>query len=109
MSNVTINIPPLVNDQGNILVHRLDGLMIPLTFEDNNGVEEDASTYALFFVSGTFRKALSADPTNPKGRRLVLTKLELDEIDHGDFFAVRDETNTSIPVTKWEGRLFKYG
>jgi hypothetical protein len=105
----TITVPPIVNDQGNINVHKDEGAKIPLTVEDEGGVELDASAIPLYFVSGVFRKALSADPNNPEGRLVVLTPADLVAIVHGANFRVVDESDVDLPVIRWEGRIYKRG
>jgi hypothetical protein len=105
----TVTIPPVVNDQGNINLHKDEGVRIPITVQDDLGAEIDATEIPLFFVCGPVRKALEQDENNPEGRVLVITPTNLTNIPHGTPFRVVDESNPDYPINKWEGRLFKRG
>lgn len=105
----TINVPPIVNDQGNINVHVDEGAVIPIGVQGEDSIEIDASDIPMFFISGTFRKALAQDPNDAEGRLLNLTPTDLIAITHGANFRVVDETNVSQPVIRWEGKIFKRG
>lgn len=107
----TVNIPPVVNDQGNINVHHHEGCTIPIEFQNQSGEPIDISNTPMFFEipHGTFRKALDPDPSNPFGRILSLSPLELTSIPNGANFCIADETNPQLPIHRWEGRLFKRG
>lgn len=104
-----INLPPIVNDQGNINIHKDEGAKIPLSVQNDAGVDIDASAIPLFFVSGAFRKALDLDPNDAEGRMIVLTPVDLAAIVHGAHFRVVDEADPTMPIIRWEGRIFKRG
>lgn len=104
-----VNIPPIVNDQGNINVHVQEGASIPISIQDEGGTEVDASTMPLFFICGAFRKALEANPNDAEGRMLHITPDDLLTIVHGENFVVSDETNEDQPILRWEGRIYKRG
>ena len=109
MSQHTISIPPLVNDQGNINVHINEGCQIPISDRGTDGNEINISTAPMYFIAGGFRKALDLDPNNALGRMLVLTPANLTAIVHGSPFVIADETNPAMPINRWEGRIFKRG
>ena len=104
-----VNIPPIVNDQGNINVHVEEGASIPIILQDDEGNEIDSSSTPLFFISGAFRKALEANPNDAAGRLLHITPDDLVTIIHGANFVVSDETNVEQPILRWEGKIYKRG
>ena len=105
----TIFAPPTVNDQGNINVHRNEGCRIHIGIQNDEGEEVDASDLPLFFISGSFRKALDPNPSDEEGRLLILSPVNLQDIAHGAEFRVVDETNPAMPILHWEGKIFKRG
>jgi len=104
-----VNIPPIVNDQGNINVHIREGASIPIIIQDDEGNEVDSSTIPLFFICGSFRKALEANPNDANGRLLHITDDDLLTIVHGSNFVVSDETDIDQPILRWEGKIYKRG
>lgn len=104
-----VNIPPTVNDQGNLNVHIDEGCIVPIVLEDENGIELDASSLTLVFKSGTFEKDLADDSNNPEGKALILTPTDVEDITHGANFRVVDETDVNQPVIRWEGKIYKRG
>lgn len=105
----TINMPPIVNDQGNINVHIGEGCKIPITLQDINGNEQDASSLELYFIAGSFQKALDIDEIDPFGRVLILTPTDLTQIPHGSFFRIVERSDNSVSINRWEGRIYKRG
>jgi hypothetical protein len=105
---VVVRIPPVVNDQGNINVHKDEGCQIPIELESEDGTEENASIVPLFFISGSFRKELVGDTENVLRKILILTPTDLLNITHGANFRVVDESGL-VPVVRWEGKLYKRG
>ena len=104
-----VNIPPIVNDQGNINIHVREGASIPVAIQDEEGNEIDSSAMPLFFISGSFRKALEANPNDAQGRMLHITPDDLLTIVHGANFIVSDETDVDQPINRWEGKIYKRG
>ena len=104
-----VNIPPIVNDQGNINVHKDEGCQIPIVLQDEDGNEQDASSIPLFFVCGAFEKSLDANPDDAFGRVIILTPDDLIYISNGATFRISDRSNSLIPVNRWEGRIYKRG
>lgn len=103
-------VPDEVDAAGNINPHWQAGVDIPIKDTDENGAQIDISAAPWFFVTSGLRKALATDPANPLGRRLVLTKTEVQAIPlDGQPFIVVDETNATVPDARWEGMIIPRG
>lgn len=106
----TKNLPPEVDALGNINAHWQAGVDIPIVDTDEDGVEIDISGAAWFFETAGLSKALATDPGNVKGRRLVLTKTEVQNIPlQGQPFVIVDKTNATVPDARWEGTITPRG
>lgn len=103
-------VPAEVDAAGNINPHWQAGVDIPIADTDEAGVVIDISAAPWFFVIQGLRKALTTDPANPTGRRLVLTKAEVQGISlDGQPFVVLDETDATVPNPRWEGMITPRG
>lgn len=103
-------------DASLISVHGREGLNIPYTrFKKNaTGREEqvDISGSTIFFEvpAAHLRKQLIADPGNPLGLLIQLTRTEVGTLPTQESdFAVVDETVADVPDVEWTGKIKRVG
>lgn len=103
-------------DASLITVHGREGLNIPYTRfrKTPTGREEqiDISGSTIYFEvpAADIRKQLVADPADPLGLRIRLTRAEVETlpITESDF-AVVDETVMDVPDVEWTGKIKRVG
>jgi hypothetical protein len=102
-------IPGPVDDSGNITVPAEGGVTIPIKEQDNATppVQIDISALALqFLVKGRLDMVPGPDSNDVKGRLLVITEAEADQLSaKGHDFQLLDLTNPAIPVPLWIGTI----
>lgn len=114
MADVKIPQPDLVDREGNIHLHRREGAVIEIAFEDENGNPRDVTELPLFLeVRNKFRKELAAGLTSDK-RMIILTQEETAFLNaSGIEFVVREESQVLdgavIPDVLWEGKMYGRG
>lgn len=103
---VTVNQKPTLDKYGNIRVHALEGLDMPVQRRGESGNLLNIAAAALFFyINGVGRWPLAAGIDNTE-RRVQVTPADLLplEIDEQTTYALVDETG-SVPITLLEGRF----
>jgi hypothetical protein len=111
-----ITMPDIVDDDGNIWLHGLEGVSIPLEAEDPL---EDASTWTVMFRTASgFSKAFVTDPGLSRGLILRLSETEADAFpllplgaraEDGMQFAFIDETAPGAPQMILQAYISRYG
>lgn len=111
MPDVEILQPELIDDDGNIRLHRREGSRFEIAFELPDGTPRDVSAALLFFeVKNEFRKPLESG-TAIDNRTLIITREETAQLStstKGNPFVLIDETNVP-PDVVWEGSIFVRG
>lgn len=100
---------PVDDDTGNISFNRAEGLNIPIRERDRNtGATLDISGRNRYINigKGQLIKPLATDPTNPTGRRIILTTEELMVVNPIQPFAYVDGDGI-VPVVLWEGLIYE--
>lgn len=101
---------PVVDQDGNIILHGRQGFSLPISFVDQTtGLPRNVVGLAIFFeVDGKLRVALAAGATNDE-RILVVTRAQVGQVFGGSYdFAIVDESG-AVPDTPWAGSISTYG
>ncbi len=102
-------IPGPVDDSGNIIVPAEGGVIIPIREQTNATppVPIDISAVPMrFLVKGRLDKMLVTNPSEPLGKRLIITETEADSLSvkpHN--FQLLDTTDVNLPVALWIGKI----
>lgn len=102
-----VELPPPVDENGNITVNSLEGVTIPISSQDSLGAPVNISGVPhRFIVKGRIDKMLVAKPDNVQGKLLEITPEDTDKLGTSPRpFQVLDVTEPSSPITVWAGTI----
>lgn len=102
-----VELPPPVDDNGDITVHTEEGLVIPIKSQSSTGAAIDiSSTPYRFLVKGLIDKLLTSNPNDSTGKLLIITPAEANSLGTtGINFQLLDISNSSLPISVWQGKI----
>lgn len=100
-------IPAPVDDQGNITVPDVGGVVIPIRESDAQGNPVDISAVPMrFYVKGRINKSVTPDPNFAQGKLVVLTDEDADQLRaEWTNFSLLDDSDPLVPVPVWSGQI----